>query len=213
MSVEAILTAIGNYGVTFVITAMVLYYLFKIANVFYTKFERKMINNHSKDLKERWPQTIEKNNTIHQLLYRALYKFKGDRAYIFEYHNGGHSISGIDFLKASNTFEVVNSRIQPHQISLQNLPVWVFAYWNVRVLNREVICKNVEDIEREDLGAYQIIKQEGIKAIYVIGLYDAKGCPIGFFGLDYMTSGLPDLTEKQKKDLEILSYQISGLLY
>lgn len=83
----------------------------------------------------------------------------------------------------------------------------------MRVLNREVICKNVEDIEREDLGAYQIIKQEGIKAIYVIGLYDSKGYPIGFFGLDYMTSGLPDLTEKQKKDLEILSYQISGLLY
>lgn len=213
MWVEEIIKAVSNYGITFVITAMVLYYLFKVSNVFYTKFERKMINNHSKDLKEKWPQTIEKNNLIHQLLYKSMYEFGWDRAYIFEYHNGGHSISGIDFLKASNTYEVVNSMIAPHQISLQNLPVGVFAYWNLRVLNREIINKKIDEIEREDLGAYQIIKQDGVKSVYIIGLYDAKGYPIGFFGLDYINNDMPQLTEKQKKDLEVISYQISGLLY
>jgi hypothetical protein len=82
-----------------------------------------MISQHAKDLKEKWPMTIEKNNLIQQLLYKAMYEFGGDRAYIFEYHNGGHSISGIDFLKASNTFEVCNATIHPQQILLQNLPV------------------------------------------------------------------------------------------
>ena len=191
----------------------VLYYLFKITNLFYLKFERKMISTHAKDLKERWPQTIEKNNLIHQLLYKAMYEFKGDRVYIFEYHNGGHSISGIDFLKASNTYEVVNTRIQPQQISLQNLPVWVFAFWNVKVLNREVICRKVEDIQKEDLGAYQVLKQQGVNALYIIGLYDAKGYPIGFFGIDYISNKMPYKDENFKKQIEILSYQISGLLY
>ncbi len=212
MSVDAIFIAIGNYGVTFVITAMVLYYLFKISNVFYVKFERKMISTHAKELKEKWPMTIEKNNVIHQLLYKALYEYKANRAYIFEYHNGGHSISGIDFLKVSNTFEVLNNRVQPRQMTFQNLPVWVLAYWNMRVFNRQVICKSIEDIESEDLGAYQMLKQDGVKFLYIVGLYDAKWYPIGFFGVDYMDMQ-NEMTENQKKDLEILSYQISGLLY
>ena len=88
MPIEEIIKAISNYGVTFVVTAGVLFYLFKVSNVFYVKFERKMINTHAKELKEKWPQTIEKNNLIQQLLYKAMYEFGGDRAYIFEYHNG-----------------------------------------------------------------------------------------------------------------------------
>lgn len=213
MAIELILKTIENHWISFVITAWVLFYLFKVANVFYLKFERKMINTHAKDLKERWPQTIEKNNLIHQLLYKAMYEFKGDRVYIFEYHNGGHSISGIDFLKASNTYEVVNQRIQPQQIGLQNLPVWVFAFWNVKVLNREVICKHVDEIKTEDLGAYQVLKQQGVNALYIIGLYDAKGYPIGFFGIDYISWKMPKMSDELKKEIEILSYQISWLLY
>jgi len=88
MPIEEIIKAISNYGITFVVTAGVLYYLFKVANVFYVKFERKMINTHAKELKEKWPMTIEKNNLITQLLYKAMYEFGGDRSYIFEYHNG-----------------------------------------------------------------------------------------------------------------------------
>lgn len=213
MLIAEIIKIIENHGITFVITAWVLWYLFKVANVFYVKFERKMISTHAKELKERWPQTIEKNNLIHQLLYKAMYEFKWDRVYIFEYHNGGHSISGIDFLKASNTYEVVNNRIQPQQISLQNLPVWVFAYWNVRVLNRQTICKKVDDIEREDLWAYQILKQNGVRSVYIIWLYDAKGYPIGFFGVDYIADDMPKFTDDMHRDIERLSYQISGLLY
>lgn len=213
MPIAEIIKIIENHGITFVITAWVLWYLFKVANVFYVKFERKMISTHAKELKERWPQTIEKNNLIHQLLYKAMYEFKWDRVYIFEYHNGGHSISGIDFLKASNTYEVVNNRIQPQQISLQNLPVWVFAYWNVRVLNRQTICKKVDDIEREDLWAYQILKQNGVRSVYIIWLYDAKGYPIGFFWVDYIADDMPKFTDEMHRDIERLSYQISGLLY
>lgn len=213
MPIDEIFKAVSNYGITFVVTCGVLFYLFKVANVFYVKFERKMITQHAKDLKEKWPMTIEKNNLIQQLLYKAMYEFGGDRAYIFEYHNGWHSISGIDFLKASNTFEVCNSLIQPQQILLQNLPVGVFAFWNMRVLNRQTICKDVEDISKEDMGAYQVLKQNGVKSVYIIGLYDAKGYPIGFFGIDYIAHELPQFTDEQHKSLERISYQISGLLY
>lgn len=213
MWVDEIMKAIGNHWVTFIITAWVLFYLFKIANLFYVKFERKMISTHAKELKEKWPQTIEKNNMIQQLLYKAMYQFGGDRAYIFEYHNGGHSISGIDFLKTSNTYEVCNNSIAPQQIMLQNLPVGVFAFRNMKVLNRQIICKHIEDISKEDMWAYQVLKQQGVKSVYIIGLYDAKGYPIGFFGIDYVTKNMKDFSSDEYRDLERLSYQISGLLY
>ena len=105
---EKFFILIENHWITTVISTGVLYFMFKVANLLYSRVEQKIIKWHSKDLKEKLPKTIEKNSTIHQLLYKALYQLNCDRAYIYEYHNGWHSISGIDFLKASNTFEVVN---------------------------------------------------------------------------------------------------------
>lgn len=214
MAIEEILKLVENHGISFVITLWVLYYMFKISNLFYMKLEKKIIHDHAKDLKEKWPKTIEKNSIVHQLLYKALYEFKWDRAYIFEYHNGGHSISGIDFLKCSNTFEVVNENVPQHQKDLQNLPVGMFAFWNLQILKRQTIClKNIEDMKNQDIWVYQLLKQQGIKSIYVIWLFDAQGHPIGFFGIDYTNWEIPSCDTKMMKDLEILSYKIAGLLY
>lgn len=214
MTLESTLIAIENHGITFVVTAFVLYYMAKIANLYYTKLEKKIVSDHAKDLKEKWPQTIEKNTIVHQLLYKALYEYRWDRAYIFEYHNGWHSISGIDFLKASNTFEVVNENVQQHQKSLQNLPIGMFAFWNLKILQKQAICiPDIETVKNEDVWAYQVLKQQDIKSIYLIGLYDAQGHPIWFFGLDYTGNEMPKCTDQMKKDLEILSYKIAGLLY
>jgi len=152
MSVESTMIAIENHGITFVITAIVLYYMVKITNLYYTKLEKKIIKDHAKDLKQMWPQTIEKNTIVHQLLYKALYEYHCDRAYIFEYHNGGHSISWIDFLKASNTFEVVNENVQQHQKDLQNLPIGMFAFTNLKILKKQIMCiKDIETLKSEHL--------------------------------------------------------------
>lgn len=88
MPIDQIVLLIENKGISFLITVGVLYYMFKLANLFYSRLESKIIKNHAKDLKENWPKTIEKNTIIHQLLYKALYEFRADRAYVFEYHNG-----------------------------------------------------------------------------------------------------------------------------
>ena len=213
MTIEQVIKIIATDGLTLLVTAWVLFYLFKVANVFYLKFERKMIAQHSKDLKEKRPMTIEKNNLIQQLLYKAMFEFWGDRAYIFEYHNGGHSISGIDFLKVSNTFEVCNTTIQHQQILLQNLPVWVFAFWNMNVLNKKTICRDVDDVSKEDLWAYQVLKQNGVQSVSIVWLYDAKGLPIGFLGIDYITGKKKKMTNEKRKQFEKLSYQVSGILY
>lgn len=205
---------IENHGISFVITGMVLYYMWKLTNLYYTKLEKKIINDHAKDLKEQWPKTIEKNSIVHQLLYKALYEFKWDRAYIFEYHNWGHSISGIDFLKCSNTFEVVNENVQQHQKDLQNLPIGMFAFWNIQILKKQTICyPDIEELKNYDVWAYQILKQQGIKSIFIIGLYDAQGHAIWFFGIDYTNWEMPTCDAKMKRDLEILSYKIAWLLY
>lgn len=211
---ESTIIAIENHWITFVITAFVLYYMAKITNLYYTKLEKKIIKDHAKDLKQKWPDTIKNSTIIHQLLYKALYLYNWDRAYIFEYHNGGHSISWIDFLKASNTFEVVNENIQQHQKELQNLPIGMFAFTNLKILKKQTIyITDVEDIKNEDLWVYQMLKQQNIKSICIIGLYDAQWHPIWFFGIDYTSKQMDKFGENMKKDLEILSYKIAGLLY
>lgn len=214
MTIEQILILINNHWITFVITAWVLYFLFKITNLFYIKLERKIIKDHAKDLKEKWPETIKKNSIIHQLLYKALYEMGWDRAYIFEYHNGWHSISWIDFLKCSNTFEVVNEMIQPKQVLLQNLPIGMFAFWNLQVLANKPVCVlDIESIKTKDVWAYQVLKQQWIKSTLVFGLYDAQSNAIWFFGVDFINKKINDCNEETIRKMELLSYRIAGLLY
>ena len=57
------------------------------------------------------------------------------------------------------------------------------------------------------------MKQTGVQSVYIIGLYDAKGYPIGFFGLDYIAKSMPSFDEDMHRSIEKISYQIAGLLY
>lgn len=90
----------------------------------------------------------------------------------------------------------------------------MFAYWNMKILNRDIVCvEDVDDFKDKDLGVWQIMKQQDIKSIYMVGLYDAQGNPIGFFGLEYTLDKMLSCNTKMKHDLEVLSYKIAGLLY
>ena len=213
MELKETFLLIENHWLSIVITAWVIYFMFKIANLFYLKLERKIINEHSKDLKNKFPETIKKNTHISQLLYKTLYQTWWDRAYIFEYHNWWHSISWIDFLKCSNTFEVVNDWVNPQQLVMQNIPIWFFWFWNQKILEKsKIIFQNIEDLKISDNSIYQNLKQQNIKSIYILWLYDSQWNPIGFFWLEF----LKKQAEKEKiniSDLEILSYKIAWLLY
>ena len=60
MELKETFLLIENHWLSIVITAWVIYFMFKIANLFYLKLERKIINEHSKDLKNKFPETIKK---------------------------------------------------------------------------------------------------------------------------------------------------------
>lgn len=215
MPIEETLMLIENHWISFFITVVFLYYIIKIINLYYNKLEKKIIKDHAKDLKEKWPKTIAKNNIIHQLLYKILYKYNWDRAYIYEYHNWWHSISWIDFLKCSNTFEVLNENTRQRQHKLQWLPIWMFAFWNMKVLRNQItFVENIESIKDQDFTAYQMLKQQEIKSTFIIWLYDAQNNPIWFFWIDYITNEMECIDEiEMKKDLEVLSYKMAWLLY
>ena len=53
-----------------------------------------------------------------------------DRIAVFEYHNGGKTITGVDFKKCSNTYEAVGKRIEEKHQEYQNIPISVNFLWN-----------------------------------------------------------------------------------
>lgn len=199
---------IENHGLALF---LVLYYLRKIQP------EISKIQNPQKEylenLKNNREANVQKGQEIREILSRIMYGLGADRAYLFQFHNGGINLGGIEFLKLSNTHEVVNSGIRPQIKNLQQLPISAFANFVKSVgTGKPFYVHNVEDLKDKDLGLYETLTMQGIKSIYAVGVYDYNNSPLGFVGIDY-TKQVTDLTTAQQNTLENASYQISGYLY
>ena len=107
----------------------------------------------------------------------------------------------------------MNDWVNPQQLVMQNIPIWFFWFWNQKILEKsKIVFQNIEDLKISDNSIYQNLKQQNIKSIYILWLYDSQWNPIGFFWLEF----LKKQAEKEKiniNDLEILSYKIAWLLY
>jgi len=175
------------------------------------------IHNSEKDklkkIQENWEAWVKLANRINKILYQLLYTYWACRVYVFQYHNWWKSISWIDFQRASNTYEVVSNWIKPEISLKQNLPIGVFAYWNLRIVQNK--CIHYSDIERlkeEDLATYQSVKSQWIKSIYVIWLYDDNNLPIWFVWMEFCDTKVK-LTDKQIGEFKQESMKLWWLLY
>ena len=99
----------------------------------------------------------------------------GERTYIFEKNNEG----GDD-----NTYEWVADGVKPEKGKLQNVPSNVCENWyrNFSV-GRHITIENLEEIREDAPLQYQILKQQNIRSLVVVPLYDGKKI-IGFYGVD-----------------------------
>ncbi len=99
----------------------------------------------------------------------------GERTYIFERNETG----GDD-----NTYEWVANGVRPEKENLQNLPPEACANWyQYFSVVRHIAIKDLEEIRETDPIQYKILKQQNIRSIVVVPLYD-DGRIIGFYGVD-----------------------------
>ena len=99
----------------------------------------------------------------------------GERTYIFEQNESG----GDD-----NTYEWVAAGVQPEKENLQSIPPEVCASWYRKFsVGKHIVIGSLEDIRETSPLQYEILKQQNIRSLVVVPLYDGKKL-IGFYGVD-----------------------------
>lgn len=99
----------------------------------------------------------------------------GERTYIFEKNESG----GDD-----NTYEWVADGVTPEINNLQNVPPDVCASWyRMFQENKSIIIEDIENIRENEPRQYEILKQQNIRSLVVVPLYNDTKI-IGFFGVD-----------------------------
>lgn len=151
-------------------------------------------------------------NKIQQLIYHMLNELESDRISIFEYHNGGKTLTGVDFRKCSNTYEATQLGIQGRYKDYQNIPISTDFLWNKLLLDKEPI--NIPDIEilkDTDRSTYTILRSQYIKSYYSNLILDYDNKPMGFIVVTYYLKKT-DLDDAQLKLINDTTINIAGLL-
>jgi hypothetical protein len=178
-----------------------------------TKYERMLsLKNENKITPEKLNIFAESTNKIQILMYHMLSEFKADRISIFEYHNGGKSLTGTDFKKCSKTFEAVELGVTPTHKDYQNLPISINFLWNQLLLEKTpVYIFDLHRIREKDTTIYTILKAEDIQSYYSMLIKEFDGNIIGFVEIMYYNESV-ELSEKQLRIFNDSVISIAGLL-
>ncbi len=164
----------------------------------------------SENLTNKFRDYAENANKIQILLYHILRSFNADRVSIYEFHNGGKNLQGIEFKKTSNTYEAVELEIKPIIKEMQNLPISINPLWSKLLANRLAIkVSSVNSLTDVFLKSY--LEAQSIKTYYSMLLVDYDSSPIGFISLEFYNDERI-LTEQEFNEFENISIKISTLI-
>ena len=221
--VEGFLRLFDQYGVglvSLVIVGLFAWFLVKFLlnrmkkqeDQFYDMVE-KLVNKDDEGLTEEKMDKFANNaNKVQQLTYYILNEFDADRVSVYEYHNGGKTITGVDFKKCSNTYEAVNLGIEEKYKEYQNIPISANFLWNKLLMDKKpILISDIEILEKTDKTIHQILKSEELKSYYSRLLTDYDNKPIGFIVIKYY-SNMTILGDEQLKILNDTSISIGGLI-
>lgn len=175
----------------------------------------KMMNNFGNDEKKheltgKFISYAENANKIQIQLYHMLQNFGAERISIYEFHNGGKNLAGIEFKKCSNTYEAVSLETKPIIKEMQNLPLSINPLWNKILSTRDdITIPNVDDLTDTFLQSY--LSSQSIKTYYSTILQDYDNTPIGFISLEYYHNS-KDLIESQLDEFYEIAIKISVLI-
>ena len=216
-----------NYGVIFTLFAVFLLIAYMIINNSFKRMREqdqqidslynrldKIINKASSDdnneLTGRFMNFAENANKIQIQMYHLLQNFGAERVSIYEYHNGGKNLAGVEFKKCSNTYEAVSLETKPVIKEMQNLPLSINPLWSKILSTRDdIIIPSVEKIEDAFLKSY--LTSQNIKTYYGTMLQDYDNTPIGFITLECYTH-FTELNEEQLEEFNEIAIKISVLI-
>jgi len=172
--------------------------------------KKMMDHGDNSELTGKFLNYAENANKIQIQLYHILQSFGANRVSIYEFHNGGKNLAGVEFKKCSNTYEAVALDIKPIIKEMQNLPLSMNPLWSKLLATKEdIMITSVSDLK--DLFLKQYLETQSIKSLYSTLLSDYDNSPIGFITLEYYKISR-ELTEDQKDELNDISNKIAVLI-
>ena len=127
----------------------------------------------------------ENNYNVYVSLQYLIEFSNCDRAYIMQFHNGGHYVSGKSQKKFSCTHEVCSRGVSKECEKSQNHLVSNFNHYIQEILsNKEYAYVDISKIK--DQSFKNLLDYKGVQAIYNIPLRTLEGKVIGILGLDYV---------------------------
>jgi len=152
----------------------------------------------------------ENSNRIQIQLYHLLQNFGADRVSIYEFHNGGKNLAGVEFKKCSNIYEAVALETKPVIKEMQNLPLSINPLWNKILATRgEIKIPSTDKLEDTFLRAY--LKSQNIEAYYSTILQDYDNTPVGFITAEYYHNSR-ELTDDELYEFNEIAIKISVLI-
>ena len=225
--VEPVLSLIERYGIlSIAVVVLALFTLFLVKWVLkksaaetqrYVDMTNKLVEvlENKKDNKDEISnEVIDKhakiNDKIQRLLYNILNQIDGDRVMIYEYHNGGKTISGVNFIKCTCTYDVTDLGIPSKKFEHANMPISTHYLWNKILLQKgPILCPNTQ--LEDDAYVAQIFKTEGVKSYYSFLLLDYDTKPVGFMTVEFLNN-IKRLDEEDMNFLNNQALTISGLV-
>lgn len=184
-----------------------------ISGIFFTLFaimSKKLFTQKSFDPLE---ETVEDSELIQDELDRIIKKFKADRVWIAQFHNGGHFYpTGKSIQKFSIIFEEAKNSKNQIRRSLQNVPVNLFnRFLNELFKKREIFILDYKDPRISTFGLKGIADENKTKSSYLFSLTSRDSRMIGVLGVEY-TSNTVELNEAKLIELRVESAKIGAML-
>lgn len=182
-------------------------------DVLSNRFALGIKTEHDSSVKRQITAGAEIDITINNMIDVLVNSLHSNKCMVFLYHDGVTLSTGVPYIKASCVYERLSQmkRSIPEGQDYQDLPISMFAFWNVIIIKNQIVSIPILDsIRTYDVGTYERLNRLGVKSVYVIGLYNYDNSPIGFLKLEYDSPTV--LSMEELKFLKEKSYYISALL-
>lgn len=200
-----------TYHLTLILVALITGVISPIVLQITKFFLAKFSNKNSKHYKD----TFKDESKITKKLESILEKYKADRAWIAEFHNGETNYSGKSFQKFSETYEEVARGISSEALNTQAIPTSVFVrFFNELNTKGFYYLENVESIKNNDLVGHAVesfLTSRSIKSYLAVAIKNIKGDFIGILCVDSVEAIL-NIDQKGIQDLTYSAASIAGYL-
>jgi len=156
-------------------------------------------------------QDAARSTNVYMALQYTMEEMCADRAYVLEFHNGGHYYSGRGQQKFSCTHEIAEEGItkecgksQEHRVSNYH------NYVNELIENKEFKYININDMS--DSSFLSLLNRSGVESIFNVPIKTLNGKIIGILGVDYVKTPVKQFSKNNDDLIKRQSKIIAGYL-